>query len=183
MTSNERIGAALNSKNLRSDELHFDADLVAALSFASKLGINLQHVVSGGYLTDVNPAVVELTRVLKKACGRRRLGMSYHHAQLVSTQALREWLIRICRSCNGSGERLADYSGANKPMRKGQCSHCNGTGIFIPTWKWRKEVMGLDADASRDWWDKRIEFAKEIAEDAYRSARRKVDMHLSDQSF
>lgn len=180
MTSHERIGAALNSGNLRNDELHFDADLVAALSFASRLGIKLQHVTSGGYTSELAPAIQELARVLKKACGRKKLGLSYEHAQLAATQALREWLIKICRSCNGTGERLADYSGTGKPMRKGQCNHCDGTGIFIPTWRWRKEVMHLGADASQDWWDKRIELGKEIAEDAYRAARKKVDLQMSE---
>lgn len=180
MPSNERIGSALNSGNLRSDELHFDADLVAALSFASRLGVKLQHIASGGYLMELNPAVDELARVLKKSCVRKKLGLSYQDAKIAATQGLREWLIRICRSCNGSGERLADYSGLGKPARKGQCNHCNGSGIFVPTWRWRKDVMGLGADASKDWWDKRIELAKEISEDAYRSARRKVDFHLFD---
>ena len=40
--------------------------------------------------------------------------------------------------------------------------------------------MGLDREASRDWWDKRIALAKEIAEDAYQSARRKVNVQLTD---
>lgn len=180
MASNERIGAALNSGNLRSDEKHFDADLVAALAFASKLGASLQHVASGGYVAELGPAILELARVMKKACSRRKMGISYADANLAATQALREWLIRICRSCNGTGERLVDYSGKGKATRKGQCNHCNGTGIFIPTWKWRKDMMRLDAEASQEWWDKRIELGKEIAEDAYRAARRKVTIQTTD---
>jgi hypothetical protein len=180
MASNERIGAALNSGNLRNDETHFDADLVAALAFVSKLGSQLQHVASGGYVSELQPAIDELARVIKKACSRRKMGISWSDANAAATQAMREWLIRICRSCNGSGERLVDYSGAGKPMRKGQCNHCNGTGIFIPTWKWRKEVMRLDAEASQEWWDKRIELGKEIAEDAYRAARKKVTFQVSE---
>lgn len=178
MPSHERIGSALNSGNLRSDELHFDADLVAALAFASKLGIKMQHLGSGMYESELTPAVVELTRVLKKACLRKRLGISYEDANMAAKQGLCEWLIRICRACNGSGQRLLDYSG--KQARKGQCSHCSGTGVFVPTWKWRRDVMGLDREASRDWWDKRIALAKEIAEDAYQSARRKVNVQLTD---
>lgn len=181
MTSNERIGAALNSGNLRSDELHFDADLIAALAFVSKLGSQLQHVASGGHYAELAPAVRELTRVLKKACGRKKMGISWSDAELASLQAMREWLIKICRTCNGTGQRLLDYSG--KTQRVGQCNHCSGTGLFIPTWKWRKEVMGLDAEASEDWWDKRVELGKQIAEDAYRSARRKVHIQVNTELF
>lgn len=177
MSSNERIGSALNSSNLKMDELHSDADVVAALAFANKLGIALQHIGSAGQHADINTAVAMLARVLQKACARKKMGISNANAVLAARQALVEWLIRICRTCSGTGEQLLSYAEPGR-NRRGQCRHCNGTGLFVPQWKWRRQHMELDEGASGDWWDKRINLAKEIAEDAYRSARRKVAVQL-----
>ena len=180
MTSHERIGSALNSGNLKNDLYHFDADLIAALAFVSRLGSQLQHLASAGQAQELQPAVAELGRVLKKACQRKKLGISNQDAQAAALQAMREWVIKICRTCNGSGQRLLSYEG--KLRAPGACNHCEGTGLFKPTWRWRREMMRLDAEASQDWWDKRIELGKEIAEDAYRSARRKVHAQMQEMS-
>lgn len=182
MTSSERIGSALNSGNLKMDDLHADADLIAALAFVSRLGQRLQHVASGGYMSELGPAINELARVLKKACSRKRMGLSMEDAHIVATQAMREWLIKICRTCNGTGERLMSYAATGgKQQRKGQCPHCSGTGLFIPTWRWRRDVMAIHArEVPREWWEKRIELGKEIAEDAYRSAQRKVSIQMTE---
>ena len=184
MTSSERIGTALNSKNLKNDELHNDADIVAALGFANRLGSKLQRVRSGGSTSDMYPAVVHLAVTLKKACRNKRMGISNEAAFKCAEQGLREWLVHICRSCNGTGERLLDYSGVTpgKKRTMGTCNHCNGTGMFVPLWSWRKQVMALTEEVSGAWWEKRIELAKEIAEDAYRSAQRKVTAQMREMS-
>lgn len=183
MTSSERIGMALNSKNLKSDELHNDADIIAALGFANRLGSKLQRIRAGGEM-DFYPAVIHLAATLRKACRNKRMGISNEAAFKCAEQGLREWLVHICRSCNGTGERLLDYSGI-KPGKKrtlGTCTHCSGTGLFVPLWSWRKGVMRLDAEASDAWWEKRVDLAKEIAEDAYRSAQRKVTAQMREVS-
>ena len=183
MTSSERIGKALNSGNLKNDAYHIDADLIASLAFASKLGQRLQSIASAGFLEEFSPAVVELTRVLKKACNRKKMGCSKGCAEIAAKQALREWLIRICKTCNGTGQQLYTYTTADAHVekRKGKCDHCDGTGKFRPTWQWRMEMMELKEDASQDWWAKRIDLAKEIADDAFRAARREVTFQMSDE--
>ena len=172
MSINERIGSALNSKNLKFDETHFDTDYVISLGLANKLGIKLQHLKSGGYDEEIYPAILELTRVLRKSCNRKKIGLSKDNALLISKQALKEWLIKICRNCNGTGQLQPLYS--SEEFKGGECSHCSGTGIFKPVWKWRKSQMKLKSGEDQEWWDKRIELGKEICEDAYRSAQAKV---------
>lgn len=171
MSSNERIGSALNSTNLKSDETHFDTDYIASLALANKLGRKLQHLKSGGYDEELYPAIIELAKVLRKSCNRKKIGLSKDNALLISKQALKEWLIKICRNCNGTGQLQPLYSA--EEFQGGECSHCQGTGIFKPVWKWRKSQMKLESGDS-EWWDKRIELGKEICEDAYRSAQTKV---------
>lgn len=178
MTSNERIGSALNSKNLKSDELHSDADVLAALAFANRLGIMLQHVRSGGHMNSVRTAIDQLSSTLRRACKRKRMGISNEAARICAEQALREWIVGICRSCNGTGERLMDYTGTAKKRIKGICPHCSGSGMFVPLWSWRRSVMRPTGDMGEDWWVKRLELTKEIIEDAYRSAQRKVTQQM-----
>jgi hypothetical protein len=38
--------------------------------------------------------------------------------------------------------------------------------------------MGLGADEESGWWEKRVDLAKEIAEDAYRSAKARVSFEM-----
>lgn len=179
MPSNERIGLALNSKNLRSDETHVDSDLVAALAYASSLGGTLQMLVSGGYNEEMAKAATELARVLKKACRRRNWGMSWDAAQKAAKQGLAEWMIGCCRGCNGSGKTLLNYGIDEADQKEEQCLICEGTGAFIPTWDWRVEVMSLREADSAVWWGKRIELAKEIADDAFNTARRQVTKQMT----
>lgn len=178
VTSNERIGSALNSKNLKSDELHSDADVIAALAFANRLGISLQHIRSGGHINSATTAVSQLSVTLKRACKRKRMGISNEAAARCAEQALREWLVGICRTCNGTGERLMDYSGTAKKRIKGVCPHCGGSGAFMPLWSWRRSVMRITGEMGEDWWVKRLELAHEVINDAYRSAQRKVSQQM-----
>ena len=181
MASNERIGTALNSKNLKSDETHFDADLVAALAHASKLGSSLQMAISAGFNEELAPAAEELARVLKKACRRRNWGIGWKAAKVAAQQALVEWILEVCRACNGTGKTLLNYSidaADQTDQKERECPVCNGTGQFIPEWGWRADQMGLDLSDSSGWCGKRIDLAKEIAGDAYRTARRQVSKQL-----
>lgn len=184
MASNERIGQALNSKNLKQDELHSDVDVVAALAFASRLGSSLQALKSGGHLNELGNSIYLLSITLSRSGKRKRIGISRDKAEVVARQALLEWLIHICRACSGTGHRLASYSAKQlqRPKRNSNdsCPHCNGSGIFMPTWAWRKQMMNLGPEESKHWWEKRLEFAKEIAEDAYITAKRKVTVQLMD---
>lgn len=182
MATHERIGRALNSKNLKQDEQHFDADVVAALAFAPQLGASLQALVSAGHCDELSRTVVLLTDTLLRAGRRKRIGFGKLRAETIAQQALIEWAIRICRSCNGSGYRLVMYTfDADQPKKQDSCLHCEGTGVFMPVWEWRAQSMGLtDQDPAPHWWEKRIDFAKEILDDAYRAARRNVTRQLSD---
>lgn len=186
MASNERIGHALNSKNLRSDEIHSDIDVIAALAFTSRLGSSLQALKSGGHLNELSNSVYLLSLALVRSGKRKRIGISKDCAESVARQALLEWMIQICKSCNGTGLRLSNYGvmpayeEVRKRTKDDSCSHCDGTGLFIPTWGWRRQMMNLGNEESKDWWEKRLEFAKEIAQDAYTSARRKVTSQLID---
>lgn len=180
MTSSERIGTAINSKNLRSDELHMDVDVIAALARASNLGASLHHLRSGGQLGEFGAASQATERVLVKACRRKRMGISRDASKKCSAQALYEWMINVCKLCNGTGSKLLNYSvlEVGEKVESGDCPHCQGSGIFMPIWSWRKKSLGLKGDVSEGWWEKRIELAKEIIEDAYRSANRRVGSQL-----
>lgn len=177
MASHERIGAAINSGNLRSDETHSDVDIVGALGFANRLGAELQHLCSAGQLTSFSRAASLLADTLRRSMRRKKMGISANDAELVANQALKEWLVRACYVCNGSGEVLLNYRGGEDGTR-GMCPSCNGTGLYLPTWHERRHHMGLGVDAEKDWWEKRVDLAKEIAEDAYRSAKSKVTLEM-----
>lgn len=182
MATHERIGRALNSSNLRQDEQHFDADVVAALAFAPQLGASLQALISAGHRDELWRAVSLLTDTLLRAGRRKRIGFGKLRAETIAKQALLEWTIRICRSCNGSGRRLALYTfDADQPKKDDSCPHCDGTGLFMPVWEWRAQSMGLgDQDPAPHWWEKRIDLAKEILDDAYRVACRRVTDQLTE---
>lgn len=182
MATHERIGQALNSKNLRQDEHHTDADVVAALAFAPQLGASLQSLISAGHVVELDRTLRLLTDTLLRAGRRKRIGFGKLRAEVIARQALLEWTIRICRSCNGTGYRLVSYTfDAQQPKQSDSCPHCEGTGVFMPTWEWRVDTMSIhDQDPTRDWWEKRIDLGKEIIEDAFRAARRKVTAQLTD---
>lgn len=186
MPSNERIGRALNSHNLRSDEQHSDIDIVGALAFSSPLGASLQALFSAGHQIEMPRAVELLSRTLIRASRRKRIGLSVRAAGIVSRQALIEWHLRVCRFCNGTGKKLLSYSA--EPDRAQQtdgdkCAHCNGSGEIEPTWAWRAKQMFDSATVeqqSEDYWTKRLDLAREIAEGAYRAAGRRVSRQLAE---
>lgn len=182
MTTHERIGQALNSQNLRQDRHHTDADVVAALAFAPQLGASLQSLISAGQHAEAGNTLRLLTVTLLRAGRRKRIGFGKLRAETIARQALLEWMIRICKSCNGTGFRLVSYTfEAEQPKQGDSCSHCEGTGVFMPTWEWRAQTMSVhDQDPAREWWEKRIDLGKEIIEDAFRAARRKVTVQLAD---
>jgi hypothetical protein len=183
MPTHERIGAALNSRNLRADALHSDIDVVAALAFASRLGASLQALRSAGHNNVLDESIRLLSGTLVRAGRRKKIGISPGKAATVARQALLEWMIRICVTCGGSGMRLKSYSvlvEAPGPRQSEECPHCDGSGLFVPTWKWRAQTMGLGPGESPDWWSKRIDLGKLIADDAFSAARRSVSRQLTE---
>lgn len=182
MATHERIGQALNSKNLRQDEHHADADVVAALAFAPQLGASLQFLISAGHAEEGVRTVEYLTHTLIRAGRRKRIGFGKMRAETIARQALLEWTIRVCRACNGTGNKLASYSHDADHVKAGDsCDLCDGTGMFLPLWEWRAGLMQInDQDPAREWWEKRIDLAKEIIEDAFATARRRVTSQLAD---
>lgn len=182
MSSHERIGRALNSHNLRSDEHHSDADVVAALAFAPQLGASLQLLISAGHTEEVGRTIEYLTLTLVRAGRRKRIGFGKMRAETIARQALLEWTIRVCRACNGTGSKLVSYSHDAAPVKANDsCDLCDGTGMFLPLWEWRAVLMDInDQDPAREWWEKRIELAKEIIEDAFSTARRRVTAQLAE---
>lgn len=185
MPSNERIGRALNSNNLRSDSQHSDIDIVGALAFTSQLGAALQALYSAGHQIELPRTIELLARTMIRSARRKRIGISLEDARLVSKQALLEWHVRICRFCNGTGAKIASYTidAENSQITDGNsCSHCTGTGELVPAWSWRAQSMFGSAHADQDpeWWEKRIDLAREIAEDAYRAAGRRVTTQLAE---
>lgn len=186
MPSHERIGRALNSSNLRSKSFHGDVDVVAALAFASALGSSLQSLRSAGNDSELKQSIELLSHALVRGLRHKKIGINRGTAVVVAKQALLEWMIQICKLCNGSGKVLADYSG-KPPALKGSglnsCLHCEGTGLFHATWGWRQQMLGLipqDQSRSSSWYEKRIDLAKSIAQEAYVSAKRKVSAQLEE---
>lgn len=182
MTSNEKIGKALNSSDLTNDQFHTDVDVVAALAFASPLGQMVQGLASAGDKYEIVPTIEELAKVMRRACNKKNMGCSTEKSRLIARQALREWLIRVCRACNGSGHRLRSYNYLSPDLSHtkadGECDHCAGTGRFSPTWDWRLNEMALPDDANQRWFEKRLSMAIDILDSAYSSARREVSKQL-----
>ena len=187
MPSHERIGRALNSSNQRSQSFHGDVDVVAALAFASALGSSLQSLRSAGNDSELAKSIGLLSHALIRALRHKKIGINRETAVVVSKQALLEWMIQICKLCNGSGKVLSNYSGKSEPALKAggsnSCLHCEGTGLFFPTWGWRNQMLGLGSqnqNKNSSWYAKRIDLAKELAQEAYVSAKRKVSAQLAE---
>ena len=186
MASNERIGRALNSRNLKSDEQHSDIDVIGALAFSSPLGSSLQALFSAGHQIEMPRAVELLSISLIRASRRKRIGMSAKAAEIVSRQALIEWPLKVCRFCNGTGKKVHSYSAKTDVEQQtdgDSCSHCTGSGEIEPTWEWRAKQMFDSASVeqhSEGYWTKRLDLAREVAEDAYRAAARRVSRQLAE---
>lgn len=176
MTSSQRIGRALNSSDLRSDETHEDVDVLAALAFSPTLGSLLHRLSTANDASAFTPAAEAVARQLYRALRKKRHRVDRSAATAVATQALKEWAIGICIQCNGTGRALLEYvPGADN--READCGECRGTGLFRVRWpELRTAVGGMDED--RDRWEARFTIARGLIDDAYRICRHSVTKQL-----
>lgn len=121
----ERMGAALNSGNLKADEHHHDHELVAAFGVgASWLGNRLWRMK---YADDLQHA--ETRKVIHRLASMMSMRQrSSPLAEVFAEEALREWLEDRCLTCSGKGFTGSDYGQVKTVERK--CVPCQGSGYL-----------------------------------------------------
>jgi hypothetical protein len=161
----ERMTRATASSNLKCDELHFDADLIASSGFvARRRGLGAL-AFWAKYAQDTSRTKELLREFQTKFMGHRRQNRSHLPKRIlheIAEACVCYWLTDVCRACKGvKFERLEanDQVLSDKP-----CKRCKGTGKEVPP---NAQDVGLDElDNSRF----REEFAigLEILEEAFR---------------
>lgn len=129
----ERMTKATQSSNLRCDELHFDADMLASSGFvARKRGLGAL-AFWAKYAQDTS-RVKQLTQeFLTKFMGVKRQERSNLPKRIlhsIGESAIVYWLTDVCRSCKGvKYEKLE----ANEQVLSDKpCHRCKGTGKEVP---------------------------------------------------
>lgn len=176
MTSPKQIAIAILSENLRADEHHNDVYVVAALGFSNRLGSALHRLSGAMQASAYNDAKQQLSILLMKWGKRRRVNITRESSEVVADQVLYEWMVKICISCNGTGQQLLVYS-TGEEQGRGDCMECGGTGMYSPTWTERHRKMNVSF-GERSWWEKRIAVGQEIVNDAYRAATSRVSAEM-----
>ena len=129
----ERMTRATTSSNLKCDDLHFDADLIASSGFvARKRGLGALAFWSK-YAQDTQKTKELLRELLTKFMGMKRAERSHlpkRTLHAIAEAALCYWLTDVCRACKGvKYEKLA----ANEQVLSDKpCKRCKGSGKEAP---------------------------------------------------
>lgn len=124
----ETVGCAVNSSNLKSDDLKEGAvDRVASMARADALGSALWRVKVGGDMSALAPAALLLSHRVANSEEFPEWGMDDHLKLLrICKRVLNEWLQDKCTQCKGRGR-----TGMGKgKVEQGSvaCQVCNGSG-------------------------------------------------------
>ena len=138
----ERMTRATTSSNLKCDETHFDADLIASSGFvARKKGLGALAFWSK-YAQDQSKTKELLRELMTKFVGQKRQERSHLSKRVlhqIAEASLCYWLTDTCRACNGvKYEKLEanEQCLSDKP-----CKRCKGTGKEAPP---NAQDVGLD---------------------------------------
>lgn len=120
----QRYARATQSNNLRSDELHYDVDSLAAVALSSEFGGMLFRVK---YAND-SSSYVRLAEVweweVKKRAALQRWPTRINDAK-VAKASLKYWLNDICPACQGHGVTKKPFEEA---LSDEPCDVCEGSG-------------------------------------------------------
>jgi hypothetical protein len=135
----ERMTRATTSYNLKCDDLHFDADLIASSGFvARKRGLGALAFWSK-YAQDSAKTKELLRELMTKFVGQKRQERSHLSKRIlhqIAESALCYWLTDICRACKGVKFEVQEQVLSDRP-----CKRCKGTGKEVPP---NAQDVGLD---------------------------------------
>ena len=135
----ERMTRATTSSNLKCDDLHFDADLIASSGLvARKKGLGALAFWSK-YAQDNSKTKELLRELMTKFVGKKRQersNLSKRVLHQIAESALCYWLTDVCRSCNGVEFEVQEQILTDRP-----CKRCKGTGKEVPP---NAHDVGLD---------------------------------------
>jgi hypothetical protein len=124
---------AANSSNLKCDDLHFDADMLASSGFvARKRGLGALCFWSK-YQNDVSKTKELLRELMTKFVGLKRQQRSHLPKRTLHTiaeAALCYWLTDTCRSCKGV--KFEKLESNEQVLSDKPCKRCKGTGKEVP---------------------------------------------------
>lgn len=140
----ERMTRATTSTNLKCDELHFDADLIASSGFvARRRGLGAL-AFWAKYAQDTSKTKELLRELMTQFVGKKRQQRSHLPKRMlhdIAEAALCYWLTDVCRACKGVKFETKDQVLTDKA-----CKRCGGTGKERPP---AAQDCGIDLDNSR----------------------------------
>lgn len=135
----DKIASDVRSSNLAWNDREQKAiDRITALGLTDQLGAALFRFKYG---SDAAAGKRALHLLAHKSAQRLKVELSY--ARMLSTAAIKEWLIDACETCNGTG--IVPGVG-----RHDKCSKCDGSGVKRHSDTERALAAGLPVGS----WDK-----------------------------
>lgn len=129
----ERMTRATASSNLKCDDLHFDADLIASSGFvARKRGLGALAFWSK-YAQDQSKTKELLRELMTKFVGQKRQERSHLSKRVlhqIAEAALCYWLTDTCRACKGV--KFQKLESNEQVLSDKCCTRCKGTGKEPP---------------------------------------------------
>lgn len=124
MTLAERYVRAVGSGNLKSDEFHYDTDVLAAMALSSSFGGLLFRAKYFNDATSYRRLLAQWTWIVSAKAGRRAWPV---HVPIdkVAYLSLKRWMNSVCPACTGRKQETI----FNTPTLSAKnCSLCDGTG-------------------------------------------------------
>jgi hypothetical protein len=138
----ERMTRATTSSNLKCDDLHFDADLIASSGLvARKKGLGALAFWSK-YAQDHSKTKELLRELMTKFVGKKRQersNLSKRILHQIAESALCYWLTDVCRACKGV--KFEKLESNEQVLSEKCCTRCKGTGKEAPP---NSHDVGLD---------------------------------------
>ena len=143
----ERMTRATTSSNLKCDELHYDADLIASSGFvARRRGLGAL-AFWAKYAQDTSKTKELMRELLTKFVGQKRQERSHLSKKVlheIAEAALCYWLTDTCRACHGV--KFEKLEANEQVLSDRPCKRCRGTGKERPP---AAQDCGIDLDNSR----------------------------------
>lgn len=120
----ERYVRAIGSGNLRSDELHHDTDVLAAMALSSTFGGLLFRAKYFNDPSSFRRLMAQWAWIVSTKAGRRNWP-THIPIDLVAHLSLKRWMNSVCPACTGRKKETI----FNTPsLSDKDCRLCNGTG-------------------------------------------------------
>lgn len=120
----ERYVLAVGSGNLKSDELHYDTDLLAAMALSSTFGGLLFRAKYFNDPASYRRLLAQWTWIVSTKAGRRAWPV-HIPIDKVAFLSLKRWMNSVCPACTGRKKETI----FNTPSLSAKdCALCDGTG-------------------------------------------------------